>query len=328
MNDATALERRYRRMLIWFPVEHRQIYEEEMIGVLLASAPDGQRRPSLGDVTNLAGAGLRTRLGRTFRLDRLDPNWRDAFAAYSVAAPVLLLLYTSAQLYISLKYRPFFFRRGHAQQLDLGHNAYFLTEVALIVILAALVITPVLIRREQRTAVAIAVAVPTLVAAVAAIEVIANAAVDDLTLGLMIFFVLEAIAVAISRDPGRGWRLLGWKSLVVLIVIGVLAAIDTLSSADWIRNSRIQLAVLAVAFALVLIFAPKAIKGMVALMAIPGYAIIAFVPIDSQLYIFDRNGPDYLTLLYLPTLVITVLVILAIWQASRQAAITQAADPA
>jgi hypothetical protein len=36
MNAAT-LERWYRRLLAWFPAEHRRVYGEEMVGVLLAS---------------------------------------------------------------------------------------------------------------------------------------------------------------------------------------------------------------------------------------------------------------------------------------------------
>ena len=45
MNDSPALERRYRRLLVWFPAEHRREYAEEMISVLLASTPEGRRRP-------------------------------------------------------------------------------------------------------------------------------------------------------------------------------------------------------------------------------------------------------------------------------------------
>ena len=45
MTPHVALERRYRRLLAWFPAEHRTFYAEEMIGVLLASAPDDQSRP-------------------------------------------------------------------------------------------------------------------------------------------------------------------------------------------------------------------------------------------------------------------------------------------
>jgi hypothetical protein len=44
MNDSPALERRYRRLLVWFPAEHRREYAEEMISVLLASTPEGRRK--------------------------------------------------------------------------------------------------------------------------------------------------------------------------------------------------------------------------------------------------------------------------------------------
>ena len=54
--DSAALERRYRRLLAWFPAKHRRVYGEEMIGVLLASAPDGQDRPAAGEITNLCPA--------------------------------------------------------------------------------------------------------------------------------------------------------------------------------------------------------------------------------------------------------------------------------
>jgi hypothetical protein len=47
MNDSPALERRYRHLLAWFPAEYRREYGEEMISVLLASAPEGRRRPRL-----------------------------------------------------------------------------------------------------------------------------------------------------------------------------------------------------------------------------------------------------------------------------------------
>jgi hypothetical protein len=43
----TTLENRYRRLLALFPRDHRLLYEEEMIGVLMADAESGQGRPSL-----------------------------------------------------------------------------------------------------------------------------------------------------------------------------------------------------------------------------------------------------------------------------------------
>jgi len=42
---SVALERRYRRLLAWYSDEHPGVHGEEMIGVLLASAGGGRRRP-------------------------------------------------------------------------------------------------------------------------------------------------------------------------------------------------------------------------------------------------------------------------------------------
>ena len=41
----TDLELRYRRLLALLPWEHRRRYEDEMLGVLLDGAKEGQRRP-------------------------------------------------------------------------------------------------------------------------------------------------------------------------------------------------------------------------------------------------------------------------------------------
>src|SRR5215472_3362303 len=90
MNDSPALERRCRRLLVWFPAEHRREYGEEMIGVLLASTPEGRRRPRLADAFDLMTGGLRARL-RPRGAGLSDARWPDALAVCSVALPVTLL---------------------------------------------------------------------------------------------------------------------------------------------------------------------------------------------------------------------------------------------
>ena len=77
MSEMTPLERRYRRLLAWYPAEHRRTFGEEMIGVLLAPAPDGERHPRLADSLDLFRGGLQTRL-RQLRTGRLDLTWLDA----------------------------------------------------------------------------------------------------------------------------------------------------------------------------------------------------------------------------------------------------------
>src|SRR5580692_4660535 len=84
------LERRYRRLLRWFPAGHREVHGEEMLGVLLAGSAPGQVRPGFAEAVNLATAGLRVRLRPGGALS--DPDgWRDALATFSVSAPLLLL---------------------------------------------------------------------------------------------------------------------------------------------------------------------------------------------------------------------------------------------
>lgn len=86
------LERGYRRLLAAYPAAHRAEYGEEMLGLLLASARPGQRRPRPGDVADLLMSALRARLGRWSR-GGIDARWRDAAAVFALLGPVLLAAY-------------------------------------------------------------------------------------------------------------------------------------------------------------------------------------------------------------------------------------------
>jgi hypothetical protein len=55
------LERRYRRLLAWYPKEHRSLHEEEMIAVLLAGSAAGQSRPTVRDTLDLVRGGFSIR---------------------------------------------------------------------------------------------------------------------------------------------------------------------------------------------------------------------------------------------------------------------------
>jgi len=84
------LERRYRRLLAWYPPDHRRTYEEEMLGVLLAGATPRQRWPRLQESANLVASAMRQRLlavGSVF----VDPRWRAGTAAVGLLVPMLLL---------------------------------------------------------------------------------------------------------------------------------------------------------------------------------------------------------------------------------------------
>jgi hypothetical protein len=91
MTERAQLERRYQRLLLAYPREYRQATSQELIWVLLASAADRQRWPTLADAADLVGCGLAERL-RAWRRPAARSNWRDGLALFSVAAPLTLLL--------------------------------------------------------------------------------------------------------------------------------------------------------------------------------------------------------------------------------------------
>jgi hypothetical protein len=86
-----ALERRYRRLLAWYPAEHRRVHGEEMIGVLLASAGRGRRRPGLAETLDMMRSGLRIRL-KPRQYDGVDTGWRDTLAVASIVIPAMVVM--------------------------------------------------------------------------------------------------------------------------------------------------------------------------------------------------------------------------------------------
>jgi hypothetical protein len=62
MTDQAHLERGYRRLLACYPRAFRRESGQEILAVLMAGAPDGQRRPGLAESADLIGSGLRMRL--------------------------------------------------------------------------------------------------------------------------------------------------------------------------------------------------------------------------------------------------------------------------
>ena len=91
-----TLERRYRHWLRLFPKSHRAVYEDEMLGVLLAASRPGQRRVHLRDAANLARSAVSVRLPRLAG----DETWQDAAAIVSLVAPLLLCVGMAATMIV------------------------------------------------------------------------------------------------------------------------------------------------------------------------------------------------------------------------------------
>ncbi|MGA2265277.1 MAG: hypothetical protein ABSH10_02470 [Phycisphaerae bacterium] len=66
MSDSTQLERRYLRLLAFYPKAFRCEHEQEMLSVLIAGAAEGQRRPSLDEAVDLVGNAILMRLWQVF----------------------------------------------------------------------------------------------------------------------------------------------------------------------------------------------------------------------------------------------------------------------
>jgi hypothetical protein len=95
MTDQAHLERACRRLLAWYPREFRRENEQEILAVLLAGAPHGQRRPGLAQSADLIRSGLWLRLRpsvpRSARTVRAAVKVMYAGAAVSTASLIILL---------------------------------------------------------------------------------------------------------------------------------------------------------------------------------------------------------------------------------------------
>ncbi|MFI9551545.1 hypothetical protein [Nonomuraea endophytica] len=86
-----SLEDRYRRLLAWYPREHRASHEEEMVSVLLAGAANGRDRPSVRETLDLLRGAFTIRLRRAVGAASRR-HWNAAFRLAALLAPVWLLV--------------------------------------------------------------------------------------------------------------------------------------------------------------------------------------------------------------------------------------------
>jgi hypothetical protein len=86
----STLEDRYRRLLVWYPADHRAGHEQEMLGVLLAGARPGQTRPSIADTFDLLRGAVRVHLRRAVGAPAI-PGWPAATAIAGFLATLLLV---------------------------------------------------------------------------------------------------------------------------------------------------------------------------------------------------------------------------------------------
>ena len=204
------LERRYRRLLGWYPAGYRAAFGEEMLGVLMA-ADGGGRRPGLAGTLDLILGGLRARF-RAARRRLADIDWPDSLAVCSIAVPGLLVGYELANW---LTFTP-----------GLPMPAHLWAGRGLVVL--AIAAPPALALRYRRTGALVTLAIAGWLSVFLAGQLAGTwnwIGSGDLISGALAL-VLTAAATAFSAGPRRGLAVLTWKSWLVLtgaaVSIGVL----------------------------------------------------------------------------------------------------------
>ena len=91
MTTAHGLEGGYRRLLRWYPSSYRRRHEEEILGVLMAAAQPGQRRPGARESADLLWSAVKIRIRMTLR-GADSQHWQAALALVGVLLPLLMLL--------------------------------------------------------------------------------------------------------------------------------------------------------------------------------------------------------------------------------------------
>lgn len=90
LRDDSQLERRYRRLLAFYPARYRRVHEEEILAVLMTAAPERKTRPTLAEAADLILSALRVRC-QPSRGGVTGPRWRGVLALIGAGAALGLL---------------------------------------------------------------------------------------------------------------------------------------------------------------------------------------------------------------------------------------------
>lgn len=216
-----GLERRYRRLLAWYPCDHRADHAEEMLGVLMAAAHQEQTRPGAGESVNLLAGAARIRLRRAAAFFG-GPCWRDALAVVSVLAPVLLLAW-------SMKATIPEFMRELLVWHGLGAIHWARGEMSFLAGSLAVAALVLLRWRRAATVAAMATVAGQVLVFVARVHTGWWFAGAPYTPVQMFLGVLTLAGLLCSDGPQRGLEVLGrWRSGLIIGGVLALAAADAL----------------------------------------------------------------------------------------------------
>lgn len=233
------LEQRYRRLLRLYPREFRVRRTEEMLGVLMANAGKGQRRPTRGDVSDVVRGSL------VMRLRGPRGGWPFTLAAFALIAPLFLVLTDILQIAFpywdsraALQSRinflethplpaagipPSVLTRQHVGGLQLLGQPAFLLLVAGHLIVAAAVLNG--LRRTALAALVLAVAAD---AARWGSFHAFQPGTGPLAVLTIAVFLLEAVVLTVA-DPRAARRREGWQHVFPALVLAAATQVWALA---------------------------------------------------------------------------------------------------
>jgi hypothetical protein len=98
MMSTSRLERRYRRLLAFYPKAFRRDHEQELLAVLMAAAAEGQTRPRLAESVDLIKNAIVMRLRQT----NVPTSWEYRHARLMLPVRLVIgtwLVFLTAMLY-------------------------------------------------------------------------------------------------------------------------------------------------------------------------------------------------------------------------------------
>jgi hypothetical protein len=265
MDAADQLERAYGRLLRWYPAGHRARHADEMLGVLMAGAGSGRRRPGLADSANLVGGALRIRLRAA--TTGSAGQWREALGRAGVLLPlawaVLIVAFSARQIWSS----------GLGPSVLAAYAQEFLPPLVVLI--------TVLLRWRWVALAAIAAAVIFGPGDFELRYVIPPQPYDATYLA-----VLGIAALALVAAPGRArTRLTGKHYLLTVaaaVAAGVAAQYWPFRVAGWPAGELAGLAVVA-AITVLLLVGSAAGRRLLIISAVPLYCQVAFIVTAASL---------------------------------------------
>ena len=308
MSRTQGPERGYRRLLAWYPAWHRQVHGEEMIGVLLAAAGSGKRRPGLAETVDIIWAGLLIRLRpRTAALP--SGGWRDALAVFSVVAPVALTCQFLARELARMTMSPIDVAAG-AAYLGLG------------------LVLPLVLLRLRRVAALVSL-LATVLLALACAHNVYNGGNGEIFAFPLFAYAAETAALLGSPGPRRGVQLLTWRAWALTVVaaacVGVAWFAVTVATfwalrPNWLQSLDLPGVLVAGAVA---VAGFAAIAACVAARSVLGrrvlliFAVVLYVLLMSSASFLFSNLVASALLTYLPPLAAVGLALRAVSRSRR-----------